>query len=113
MRWWPNIASLIVSRQAQIFSVLISKKSLSGHDEKTDDLRDRCCYHAARSLVAATSRRTLWLFTKEGRVGITASGCDACVIGEHFPRPARNGKQNKRRARSSRISLRVALVWSI
>jgi integrase len=50
MRWWPNIASPIVSRPAQIFSVSISKKSLSGHDEKTNDLRDRCCYHAARSL---------------------------------------------------------------
>src|ERR1043166_6237931 len=64
-------------------------------------------------LVAATSRRTIWLFTKEGRIGITASECDACVIGEHFPRPARNGKQNKRRARSRRRFWRVALVWSI
>src|ERR1051326_2239006 len=60
MRWWPNIASPIVSRPAQIFSVLISKKSLSGHDEKTNDLRDRCCYHAARSLGGCNLKENIY-----------------------------------------------------
>ena len=48
----------IESRLGQTFSVSISKKSSSGPDEKTDDLKDRCCYHPPRSLVAATSRIT-------------------------------------------------------
>src|SRR6185295_5924995 len=38
MRWWPNIAFPIVSRPAQTFSVLISKKSWSGRAEKTISL---------------------------------------------------------------------------
>src|SRR5262249_47753492 len=38
MKWWPNIAFRIVSRPAQTFSVLISKKSLSGRAEKTMSL---------------------------------------------------------------------------
>src|ERR1041385_5357905 len=66
MRWWPNIASPIVSRPAQIFSVLISKKSLSGHDEKTDDLRDRCCYHAARSLGGCNLKENIMPVYKRG-----------------------------------------------
>src|SRR6185369_9856805 len=50
MKWWPNSASPIVSRRARIFSVSISMKSSRGRAEKTNDLRDRCCYHAPRSL---------------------------------------------------------------
>src|SRR5690348_9971034 len=50
MRWLRRIVFLIESRQAQTFYVSISKKSSSGPDEKTDDLRDRCCYHPPRSL---------------------------------------------------------------
>jgi len=66
MRWWPNIAFRIVSRPAQTFSVLISKKSLSGHDEKTDDLRDRCCYHAARSLGGCNLKENTMAVYKRG-----------------------------------------------
>src|SRR5215213_1547138 len=58
MRWLRRIASLIESRKIQTFCVLISKKSWSGPDEKTDDLRDRCRYHPRVLLVAATSWRT-------------------------------------------------------
>src|ERR1044072_1308422 len=49
-RWLRRIASPIASRQAQTFCVSISKKFSSGPDEKTDDLKDRCCYHPPRSL---------------------------------------------------------------
>src|ERR1051326_7332854 len=55
-KWWPKIASPIASRPAQTFSDSISKKSWSGRAEKTNDLRDRCCYHA----------RVLWWLQRQG-----------------------------------------------
>src|SRR6185295_9860698 len=103
-KWWPKIASPIASRPAQTFSDSILTKSWSGRAEKTNDLRDRCCYHARVLLVAATSRRTQCQFTNEerkARTGITTFECVASVTEAQFPRHGRNSKQNKRKVRSS------------
>src|SRR5689334_19639002 len=74
MRWWPNIAFRIVSRRARIFSVSISMKSSRGRAEKTraektNDLRDRCCYHAGVLLVAATLKENTMSVYKRGKKG--------------------------------------------
>src|SRR5918999_4295065 len=68
-KWWPRIASPIASHPAQTFSALISKKSWSGRAEKTNDLRDRCCYHARVLLVAATLKENTMSVYKRGKKG--------------------------------------------
>src|ERR1043165_10265537 len=68
-KWWPKIASPIASRPAQTFSVLISMKSWSGRAEKTNDLRDRCCYHERVLLVAATLKENTMSVYKRGKKG--------------------------------------------
>src|ERR1051325_11177344 len=109
-KWWPRIAFHTVNRQAQTFCVLISMKSWNGRAEKTNDLRDRCCYHARVLLVAATlkeNKQCLFTNVEKERTGITTSECVECATEDRFPRRALKRTQNKRRARSSRTSLNV------
>ena len=51
----------------QTFSVLISKKFWNGRAEKTNALRDRCCYHAARSLGGCNLKENTMSVYKRGK----------------------------------------------
>src|SRR5215211_6803476 len=112
-KWWPKIAFPIASRPAQTFCALISMKSWSGRAEKTNDLRDRCCYHARVLLVAATLKENKMSVYKRGKKG-THWHYYFRVRGVRYrgviPRHGRSSKQNKRRVRSSRRSLRDVLA---
>src|SRR5215211_2772860 len=89
------------------------EESWSGRAEKTNDLRDRCCYHARVLLVAATLKENTMSVYKRGKKG-THWHYYFRVRGVRYrgviPRHGRSSKQNKRRVRSSRRSLRDVLA---